>query len=122
MSVRGFALADGDTLPSHPGPCLLAEPTPKSELTRALFAKLDDPRMRFLEDEMRRRRLPGQKDVPKGTVIIFAIELYREMVQLSGNLVDRKELSEADLQSMLTLLRRCQAPIYLPRLRRLRTK
>lgn len=70
--------------------------------------------MAFLEAEQRRRRLPGRPDVPKGVIVTFGLEAYRELVSIAEELDTDAPIQE-QVAALITLLNRCRMPIVTPK-------
>lgn len=82
--MRGFPLASAEEVGGH-GPCLEAI-VDDEEKPRPLYVQIDDELMAFIEEEMRRRRLPGQANVKKQVIVRFGLEMYRQLVALAEHL------------------------------------
>lgn len=114
--MRGFSLyAVADQADTNPELCLVSHGAEGP--TRPLYAQIHDELMEFLEGEQRRRRLHGRPDVPKGVIVDFGLQAYQELVALAevaGTSSPTPEL----VDSLMDLLKRCQAPILPQRLKR----
>ncbi|MGE5672563.1 MAG: hypothetical protein ACM3XM_01575 [Mycobacterium leprae] len=107
--MRGFPFASESDLPfAQAGECLVAEPDDGP--TRPLYAQISEDLMAFLEAEQRRRRLPGRPDVPKGTIVSFGLEAYRELVAIADELNSEAPI-EKQVEALINLLHRSRIPI-----------
>ncbi|HEY3367205.1 MAG TPA: hypothetical protein VGK74_19285 [Symbiobacteriaceae bacterium] len=79
-----------------------------------MYAQLADDLMAFLEAEQRRRRLPGRPDVPKGVIVAFGLEAYRELVNIAEELDSNAPVQE-QVAALVNLLHRCKVPIITPK-------